>query len=601
MGTLLEESLRAEWRSGTRIRRRSDKQESKMSKRGEYRDDDNEVAVEMDVDDALENAGPCGISQTLLQLLFMTACVTVCYHAIESYFTGHSPAWECVLDLNTTNTSTGQDIDTRISQRSSEWISFCLLNANASISSDDKDFYRRCEMHRNEWRFTTDSSYSFVTEFDLVCDRSAVSAFASGSLFLGGLLGCLIAGIIGDTYGRKSVMIASQALCIVSSLACSYSANIWQLTAFRVMLGGSQMACYALGYTALLEFIAPSYRTLCGMLYQMMFCASQMFIDLVAYFCREWRVLQFYSSFACALPLFLFFLTPNSPRWLTSQGNHTKAVEILRKLANINGNPLPNLITLKSSEKENIEEKTMDKNEKTSYTYFHLFKTWKLFYTTSILSFIWITCALLYFAIALESSNLGGNMYQAFAFTAVADMPSYFTALFACSHFGRKRTVLGSLLFAGVFIGALALVPQTYEHKYIINISLSMLGKFCTTNAFNSIFLWTFEIYPTVLRSQGSSYCVAWERFGALGAPFLITVLQKVSFCLPYVIMSVCSFACVFVGLVLPETKDRPTREKYEDFFDDVSTKKKEVRDAEITGCDNKGLEHSNSTGDTHV
>ena len=79
-------------------------------------------------------------------------------------------------------------------------------------------------------------------------------------------------------------------------------------------------------------------------------------------------------------------------------------------------------------------------------------------------------------------------MYQAFAFTCVADMPSYFVALFSCSYIGRKKTVLGSLLLAGTFVGGLALVPQTFTYKYVINIALSMIAKFFTTNAFNGIF-----------------------------------------------------------------------------------------------------------------
>jgi len=318
------------------------------------------------------------------------------------------------------------------------------------------------------------------------------------------------------------------------------------------------------------------------MIYSMMFCLSQLFFDVGAYFCREWRVLQFWSSFACVVPFLLYFFIPNSPRWLVSSGSYFKAKQVLEKLAKYNGNQLPNF-NLKSE--SDLTDKTEDN---INYTYLHLFKTWKVFVATSVLSFIWITCALLYFAIALESSNLGGNMYQAFAFTCVADMPSYFVALLSCSYIGRKKTVLGSLGIAGLFVGGLALVPQTLTHKYIINIALSMIAKFFTTNAFNGIFLWTFEIYPTVLRSQGSSYCIAWERFGAFCAPFLISLLQQVNYRLPYVVMSICGFVSAVIGLVLPETLDCPTREKYEDFFIDV----KKVENTESSeGFENKGME----------
>ena len=539
-----------------------------------------ENVIEMDVDEALEVGGPCGISQTVLQLLFMCACVTVTYHAVESYFTGNDPPWKCVSDTN----------DTDVVVNAS---TFCKINYDKVITSDSVNFYERCKLKRQEWEYSTDKDYSFVTEFDLICGKTAIAAFVSGSLFLGGLLGCMITGIIADKYGRKLVMIVSQALVIASSIGCSYAADVWQLTGARMILGGAQMACYAVGYTAILEFVAPSYRTVSGMMYQMMFCLSQLFIDLVAYYHREWRSLQFYSSFACALPLLFCFLSPNSPRWLTSKGKHLKAKNVLETIAKYNGNPLPA-----------FQIKSQHVTENDSYTYLHLFKSWKLFLTTSVLSYIWITCALLYFAIALESSNLGGNIYQAFGLTAIADLPSYFTALLACNMLGRKKTVLGSTFFAGVFIGCAALVPQSYEYKYVVNIVLVMIAKFFTTSAFNGLFLWTFEIYPTVLRSQGSSYCVAWERFGAVCAPFLISVLQSINYILPYIIMCFAGVSCSLIGLVLPETNDCPTRETYQDFFDNSRTVFK-TGNAEIevsqVGCDNESLDKIEDVDNTVV
>ena len=530
--------------------------------------------VEMDVDEALEMGGPCGITQTLLQLLFMTACVTTSFHAVGSYFTGNDPAWKC---------TPREGINGTMATLAKPSL-FCEDN-NRTMKSGSKDFYERCNLHRDEWTFVTHSKYSFVTEFDLVCNKAATAAFTSGSLFIGGLLGCLISGIVGDTYGRKSVMISTLGLALVSSLACSYSASVWQLTASRVILGGAQMACFSVGYTALLEFIPPSQRTLCSMIYSMMFCLSQLFFDVGAYFVRRWRVLQFWSSFACIVPFLFYFFIPNSPRWLVSSGSYFKAKGVLEKLAKYNGNELPNFnLKSESDITEKIEEDT------TNYTYLHLFKTTKVFIATSVLSFLWITCALLYFAIALESSSLGGNMYQAFAFTCVADMPSYFVALIACSYIGRKRTVLGSLGMAGLFVGTLALVPQTMKYRYAINITLSMVAKFFTTNAFNGIFLWTFEIYPTCIRSQGAGYCIAWERFGAFCAPFMISLLQQVNYRLPFVVMSLCAFVSAAIGLVLPETLDCPTREKYEDFFIDVK-KVLESTEASEKGFDNQGVE----------
>lgn len=552
--------------------------------------DGKQYVMEMDVDEALEDGGPCGISQTVLQILFMAACVTISYHATGSYFIGHNPSWKCVSGGNSTFHDGGRHNGTKGVGMSA----FCRQYFNETISSDDTRFYKRCNLPREEWTYTTSKTHSYVTEFDLVCDRAVVAALVGGMFFVGGMVGCLITGIISDMYGRKSVMIASQILVIVSCLACSYSANVWQLTGARVILGGAQMASFTVGYTAILEYVAPSYRTLCGMIYQMMFGSSQLFFDVAAYFYREWRGLQFYSSFACVLSLLLFFLAPNTPRWLLSAGRFVKAKKVLKDLAKYNRSPLPEFNLKAQMDTNSLNEE--------NYTYLHLFKTWKVFSSSVVLSYIWVVCALLYFAIALESSNLGGNMYQAFALTCIADLPSYVVSLFACNIFGRKKTVLGSLFCAGIFIGCCSLVPQTYKYKYIFNIVLAMLAKFCTTNAFNSIFLWTFEIYPTVLRSQGTSFCVAWERLGAFCAPFLIRVLQRASYILPYLIMSAAAVLCVLCGLILPETKDMPTRESYEDFFKDTSdshsmksTTMEEKPTSETCGggTDNRGLESS--------
>ena len=53
--------------------------------------------------------------------------------------------------------------------------------------------------------------------------------------------------------------------------------------------------------------------------------------------------------------------------------------------------------------------------------------------------------------------------------------------------------------------------------------------------------------------------------------------------------MSICGVVSAIIGLILPETLDCPTREKYEDFFTDTK-KTDDIRFSE-KGYDNKGLE----------
>lgn len=180
----------------------------------------------------------------------------------------------------------------------------------------------------------------------------------------------------------------------------------------------------------------------------------------------------------------------------------------------------------------------------------------------------WFTIGLVYYALALEASSLGGDMYATFVLTSCADLPSFLTSAYTCDRFGRKKSNLVSLIIAGLLVGSISLVPQDYSNKYIINMVIVMIAKFFTENAFNGIYTWSFEIFPTVLRSQGVSVCVIFQRIGLLIVPFLTTVLQSVSYVLPFIFMFALSVGACIIGLTLPETNKKPTRETYDDFFE---------------------------------
>ena len=68
---------------------------------------------------------------------------------------------------------------------------------NKSIASDSDNFKKRCAMNTTEWEYTTARSYSFVTEFDLVCSKTSVAALATSAVYMGGMAGSSLAGLWG--------------------------------------------------------------------------------------------------------------------------------------------------------------------------------------------------------------------------------------------------------------------------------------------------------------------------------------------------------------------------------------------------------------------
>src|ERR1700761_562425 len=61
--------------------------------------------------------------------------------------------------------------------------------------------------------------------------------FLTGSLALGCIVGCLVAGKIADRYGRRPGLVCSAAIFAVSSIGMASSAELWQFIAMRFTAG----------------------------------------------------------------------------------------------------------------------------------------------------------------------------------------------------------------------------------------------------------------------------------------------------------------------------------------------------------------------------
>ncbi|XP_016525119.1 solute carrier family 22 member 16-like [Poecilia formosa] len=84
-----------------------------------------------------------------------------------------------------------------------------------------------------------------------------------------------------------------------------------------------------------------------------------------------------------------------------------------------------------------------------------------------------------------------------------------------------------------------------------------MIGKFAVAIAFGLIYLYTCELYPTVIRTlavgSGSMMC----RVGSIVAPFCV-YLVDVWVYLPQLIVGILAFAIGVLTLLLPETLGEP-------------------------------------------
>ena len=365
-------------------------------------------------------------------------------------------------------------------------------------------------------------------------------------------MGIFLAGLLADHIGRKYVLISVLSFLVCVSIGCCYVVNYTQLIILRAFIGMGTISSFNITYNYLSELISPTKRTISAAIYGCGFSVSQLLLAGMATQVKEWRRLHLYSTFPCIVAILFLFCMPESPRWQLVNKKKEHAERTLNTIMKFNT----------TTEQPIVLKQPPQKIQQRRYTYIDLLSSCKVASVTLVQALIWMTIEMCYYTIALQSSSLGVDMYEAFMLSALSEIPSNFVACYTCTKFGRKWSTLCGLIGAGVCLTCTALV-----HRPTVNMVLMMLGKFFIALSEQAVYMWTFELFPTVVRFQGTSVCILCARIGSFGAPFLSDTIQKMNPALPYIIMSSFAALATIGGLSLPETNGQPLRQNYEDFF----------------------------------
>lgn len=151
-----------------------------------------------------------------------------------------------------------------------------------------------------------------------------------------------------------------------------------------------------------------------------------------------------------------------------------------------------------------------------------LFRTPNLRAKTLNVFFNWFVNSGTYYGLSLGSPDLisGGNPYINFLLSAAVEIPAYALNLLLLNRpqIGRRLSLSGFLLFAGVTLLAIFFVPEELPW---VAISLSLLGKLAITCSYGIVYIFSCELFPTEVRNVGlggSSMCA---RVGGMLCPFV--------------------------------------------------------------------------------
>ncbi|XP_044520607.1 solute carrier family 22 member 4 isoform X2 [Gracilinanus agilis] len=404
------------------------------------------------------------------------------------------------------------------------------------------------------WEYSQDTYLStIITEWNIVCDEDWKPPLTTSLFFLGVLMGSFISGQLSDRFGRKNILFGTMAVQTGFSFLQIFSINWEMFTVLFVIVGMGQISNYVVAFILGTEILGKSVRIIFSTLGVCIFFAiGYMLLPLFAYFIRDWRMLLLALTVPGVLCVPLWWVIPESPRWLLSQGRIGEAEDIIQKAAKMNNVTAPVIVF------DPLEELTSPKQQKVFIL--DLFRTRHIAIITIMSLMLWMLVSVGYFGLSLNTPNLHGDVYLNCFLSAAIEVPAYVIAWLLLRKLPRRYTIAGTLFLGGGVLLFIQLVPIEY---HFLSIALVMLGKFGITSAFSMLYVFTAELYPTLVRNMAVGATSMSSRVGSIIAPYFV-YLGAYDQILPYILMGSLTVLIGIVTLLFPESFGMALPETFE-------------------------------------
>lgn len=250
----------------------------------------------------------------------------------------------------------------------------------------------------------------------------------------------------------------------------------------------------------------------------------QVLMGVAAIYLKNYRTFQVAIYTPALVTALYFWLVPESVRWLIATGKYDRAMHILKRTAKQNNR----IISEKSMEIVQStckSAKNVANAEGDCSSVIEIFQHKILIVRIITCSLCWIMTVFVFYGLSVNATKIAddSNKYLSYITTMISEVPAAFISYWALQYVGRRTAMFCALATSGSATILSTFIPSQYT--FFIRL-IFFIGMCATSSAFAVLYVFSAEIWPTPMRNTLMNICSMIGRFGSMGAPLVILLVN---------------------------------------------------------------------------